>query len=387
MRRQLGRRRFVRSVAVAGLAGGLAGCSGIDTGGDEPTEEQSTDTTASEPTVTATATAEPTPAARTVTGPVGDASGVTSSPVTGTDGTHTFSLAVSDELAGQSAESVAVSYPQGFDLASAASLDGVSVQIGAQNTVLTEATVTGVAARNSGRELRISLDGSTTFPEDGVVVTTYGPVAQPSLRGEYLVTGTANGTVSDTGVLTLSDTTPTITSTFDTSIEGWRVAGDAQGGSAFPYHESSGGNPGGHLRVEDDVQGGVWYWVASPAFLEDKSAYYGGRLTFDLQQSSLSSQFTDVADVVLVGGSGVELVYDFGGDSSHPETSWTGYDLTLDESDDWRAGAHDGPAATASQVQSTLGDLTELRIRGEYVSGADTGRLDNPALVPPGSGE
>ena len=384
MRRDIGRRRFIGSIAVTGFAGGLAGCSGTGTGDDEPTDEESTDAT-TEPEPTATATAEPTPAARTVTGPVGQASSVTSSPVTGTDGTHTFSLAVGDELAGESAASVGVSYPQGFDLAGAASLDGVSVRIGAQNRPLTEATVTGVTARNGGTGLNVSLDGSTTFPENGVVVTTYGPVVQPSLRGEYLVTGTANGSVSDSGVLTLSDTAPTITSSFDTSIEGWRVAGDAQGGSAFPYHESSGGNPGGHLRVEDDVQGGVWYWVASPAFLDDKSAYYGGRLTFDLQQSSTSSQFTDVADVVLVGGSGVELVYDFGGDSSHPNTSWTGYELTLDESDDWRVGTYDGTAATRSQVQSVLGDLTEMRIRGEYVSGADTGRLDNPALVPPES--
>ncbi|MFP4055184.1 MAG: laminin B domain-containing protein [Phycisphaerae bacterium] len=163
-------------------------------------------------------------------------------------------------------------------------------------------------------------------------------------------------------------------STFGTDDEGWTITGDAQGGGATPTWESSGGNPGGYISATDDVQGGTWYFNAPAAFHGDFSSAYGTSLTFDLRQSSTSSQFNNV-DVYLRGG-GLDLTFDT---ASNPGTDWTGYSLLLTESGGWQLS---GSAPTQAEFQQVLGDVTDLQIRGEYVSGSDVGDLDNVVFLP-----
>lgn len=167
-----------------------------------------------------------------------------------------------------------------------------------------------------------------------------------------------------------------VVSTFDTGTEGWRVFGDAQGASAEPTWIATGGNPGGYLQATDNVSGGVWFWDAPAAFLGNQAGALGQTLSFDLAQSSLSSPF-DADDIVLVGD-GRTLAYDT---PNNPGTDWTSYIIALVADGSWRVGSRNGVAATEAELLGTLGALNALRIRGEFRSGADTGRLDNVVLA------
>jgi len=164
-----------------------------------------------------------------------------------------------------------------------------------------------------------------------------------------------------------------VESTFDTDDEGWTVTGDAQGGSVIPDYHATGGNPGGYISADDNVQGGTWYWKAPAKFRGNHSGAYGDTLSYELRQTPNTSQFDNV-EVYLRGG-GITLTYE----TSHPSTGWTPYSITLTESGGWLDG---GAAPTQARMKLVLGDITDIQIRGEFRSGADTGSLDNVVMTP-----
>lgn len=164
------------------------------------------------------------------------------------------------------------------------------------------------------------------------------------------------------------------TSTFDTSDEGWLISGDAQGGGSTPTYQTSDGNPGGHISATDDVEGGTWYFQAPAKFHGNFSNGYGTNLTFDLRQSGTNNQFNNTD--IFLRGSGLELTFDT---ANNPGTSWTSYSVALTELSGWQLG---GSAPTETQFKQVLADVTDLQIRGEYISGSDEGDLDNVTLVP-----
>ena len=161
----------------------------------------------------------------------------------------------------------------------------------------------------------------------------------------------------------------TISSTFDTDDEGWIIQGDAT--SSLPAYQATGGNPGGHIEADDRITGGVWYFSAPDKFLGDISSAYNQTLDFDLKQTGSGSQFN--AKDVILNGAGLELSID-AGPNPLPVGDWVSYSVLFNESAGWLNG---GIAATQSELQTVLGSLTQLRIRGEFIAGADTGRLDN----------
>jgi hypothetical protein len=167
-----------------------------------------------------------------------------------------------------------------------------------------------------------------------------------------------------------------ITSTFDTDTEGWTAQGDVVGTINWL---ATGGNPGGHVAIDDQAAGGVTYFVAPAAFLGDKSVALGSDLRFDLMQvyTGSASQFDD-PDVILQGG-GLTLVYDTPVNPANG--AWTSYQVPL-VAGDWRLNTLGGVAATPLQLEATLSNLTALKIRAEYRSGADVGHLDNVTLIP-----
>lgn len=162
-----------------------------------------------------------------------------------------------------------------------------------------------------------------------------------------------------------------VISTFDTNTEGWQTVGDA----TPPTHMSSGGNPGGYVSAVDQQTGIFWYWKAPPGFLGDLSDAYNGTLTFDLKQSSTSSQASNQPDVILTGGN-ITLIYDT---PNNPGTQWTPYEINLNETAGWQK-SDTGIAPTQAEMQFVLSFVTDLRIRGEFRNGADTGGLDNPTI-------
>lgn len=175
-------------------------------------------------------------------------------------------------------------------------------------------------------------------------------------------------------VLVMVSNASAVLSTFDANDEGWSIAGDAQGASVLPSWYSSGGNPGGYIAATDDVAGGVWYFRAPLSFHGDFTTAYNTTLVFDLKQSRTSSQFNSV-DVYLRGG-GLELTFDT---AYNPGTNWTSYSLLLAETGEWKLN---GSAPTQAQMLQVLANITDLQIRGEYVTGSDTGSLDNVRMVP-----
>jgi hypothetical protein len=166
-----------------------------------------------------------------------------------------------------------------------------------------------------------------------------------------------------------------VRSTFDLDRDGWTVTGDTAAGAVIPDHVATGGNPGGFIRVNDGVAGGVMYWNAPPKFLGDFRAIYGTPLQFDLRQSAIDSPFDDT-DVVLTGG-GHTLTFDA---SPAPGITWTHYSVGLSVSPQWtKEGA--GRVPTQAEFVATLADLRTLQIRAEYRSGPDIDDLDNVSTV------
>lgn len=355
--RWIDRRQFLTTASI-GVAGLIAGCSGSDETGS------ATETTQGPHTPSAEA---------------GNATVATSKTVASAESQGSATVPIAKSVSGEQLESVSVAHDEGFDL-SAIEGEDVTVYIGKELGTVREATVTDVSVEDD-RELVVTLDGSMTLSEDQQVVVEYDGVRLPERVGEYAVTVTVNETASETGIVEVTDSAGTITSSFEQTMENWRVEGDAQGGSSFPNHEEDGGNPGRCLSAVDDVQGGVWYWVAPTAFTGDKSAYAGGTLSYDIYQNNRSNQFR--AQDVLLEGAETTLAYSYGGEENHPETDWTSYDVPLTATEDWTVDSLDGEQATDDQMQAVLSDLQKLTIRGEFVSGSDTGYLDNPTLTPP----
>ena len=181
-------------------------------------------------------------------------------------------------------------------------------------------------------------------------------------------------------------------STFNSNDEGWTAYGDAQ--TSVPTYHSGNGNPDGYISVDDGVLDGTWYWLAPSNYLGDKSYYYGKYLKFDLKQSDTTYQFS-YYDVMLVSTDGTTLIYydESNRDASQPGITWTSYVVKLDTTAGWRiepeVGISDNDEAifknefsqadlaTVVEIESVLGSLDELYIRGEFRDGADTGSLDN----------
>lgn len=163
-------------------------------------------------------------------------------------------------------------------------------------------------------------------------------------------------------------------SEFYDDVDGWTIAGDASGGSNIEaaYSPFEGLDNSGYIYAEDDVAGGVWYFVAPEKYLGDKSSFVGGSLSFWLiQESAMDDQF-DSKDIILEGPNDSELYLEF---DSYPDTTWTYYEISLDTSDLWLNQNED--TASMADLETVLSDLQQLWIRGEYQAGEDTGGLDN----------
>jgi gliding motility-associated-like protein len=163
-------------------------------------------------------------------------------------------------------------------------------------------------------------------------------------------------------------------STFDKDNEGWLGLGDTK--DELAIWKATGGNPNGHIFVDDQSVGGVWYFKAPDKFLGNKCSAYGQLLSFDLKTDNLAGGYDQ--DDVLLQSNGLTIVFDF---PNNPKLTWTHYEVRLDETANWRVNTINGVKATKSQIISVLSNLTLFRIRGEFAKGqGDLGSLDNVIL-------
>ncbi|MCS7035483.1 MAG: laminin B domain-containing protein [Saprospiraceae bacterium] len=168
-------------------------------------------------------------------------------------------------------------------------------------------------------------------------------------------------------------------STFDTDNEGWGAVGDPV--SSVAIWIPTGGNPGGHIRVTDAATGDLWYFSAPLKFRGNKCGAYGRYLRWE-QYASDTSQISPIGgrpDVVLIGG-GLTLTYDL---TYSPQKTWTPFEVLLREDAGWRLNNLNGPTPTPAEFRAALANISALRIRGEYFTGADFGGLDNVVLEDP----
>jgi len=166
------------------------------------------------------------------------------------------------------------------------------------------------------------------------------------------------------------------TSSFDAGAEGWTAQGDAQGAIQW---SGIGGNPGGHVRIDDQTVGGVTYFVAPVAFLGNFSGALGTNLTFDLKQvyPGGANQF-ESPDVILQGNG---LTIAFNTSVNPGNGAWTSYSVPL-SAPGWTLNSLSGAPVTAGQFASVMSNVAALKVRAEYQTGADVGYLDNVSMVP-----
>lgn len=167
------------------------------------------------------------------------------------------------------------------------------------------------------------------------------------------------------------------TSTFDTDAEGWSAQGDIEGPLTWI---ATGGNPGGHVFIDDLTTGGVTYFVAPSLFHGNHINALGTDLTFDLMQIYPGSPNQFNSEDVILQGNGLTLVYNT---TSNPGNNiWTSYSVPLAAAAGWKLNTLSGSDVTHEQFVTVLSNLSALKIRAEYQSGADIGHLDNVSLVP-----
>ncbi|CAN5613885.1 hypothetical protein BH09BAC4_BH09BAC4_20860 [soil metagenome] len=158
-------------------------------------------------------------------------------------------------------------------------------------------------------------------------------------------------------------------SNFEADDQGWRISENSE--NTVPEYSASGGNPDGYIYTTDRLSN-AWYFIASTRFANEVKKGYGKTLYFDLKQSATDAQY-DADDVILTDGT-IVLTFNT---AYNPSTTWTHYSIKLDELSGWKKGAQE---ATRTDIQAVLQNLTELKIRGEFRAGADTGGLDNAII-------
>jgi hypothetical protein len=170
-------------------------------------------------------------------------------------------------------------------------------------------------------------------------------------------------------------------STFDSDRDGWTAVDRDATTAVFlhnhsiPTYQSSGGNPGGFIQVSDE--GPEWYFRAPSKFLGDKSAAYGGTLSYDLAESYVTRGDDTVWDVIISDGT-TTLYYDVGA-LPPPGMIWTNYVVPIVEAG-W-TNFVTGLPATRQEMLAVLASLTVLDIHGEIGAFADTGSLDNVVMT------
>jgi hypothetical protein len=161
---------------------------------------------------------------------------------------------------------------------------------------------------------------------------------------------------------------------FVESAEGWTVAGDPVLATAtFVVDGGTNGKNDGSISFTD---GGTptWYFVAPEKYHGDASALLGGVLRFDLKITLADDPFGN-PDVQLTNGPlALTVSYDC---SPDPGTSWKTFTVPLSAAG-WKLGTSlSGDPVTEEDFRKVLSNITRVRIRGEFNTGADTGWLDN----------
>ncbi|MEO8128075.1 MAG: hypothetical protein ABJF23_24655 [Bryobacteraceae bacterium] len=156
-------------------------------------------------------------------------------------------------------------------------------------------------------------------------------------------------------------TATTITSTFDTNLEGWTT--NPQGTIAFV---STDGNPGGYLEETDASSTGNMHVTAPAKFLGDLT--WATNLSVDIRVSATPGSVTAAFGTLtfLNSAAALSVAVDLG----TPSTVWTNYSTALN------AAAFGVSAATYSAVMSNVTSIT-LILEADRNSDTEKVGIDN----------
>ncbi len=160
-------------------------------------------------------------------------------------------------------------------------------------------------------------------------------------------------------------------SSFDADADGWTTTPGIGGAINFSW-ESTGGNPGGFIAATD---GGAqqWYFISPDSWDGDWSPYIGGMLRYDiriLNPTAPPYDYFKLDDVQIYSGTGNYAAWN---SSINPTDSWTSCAVQLVSSNFTVTGS--------ASFDDILANVTELRVRGEYLNYYDREGLDNVSIT------
>jgi hypothetical protein len=186
-----------------------------------------------------------------------------------------------------------------------------------------------------------------------------------------------------------------VQSRFNLSNEGWSTTLSGTGAN----YRSNEGHPGGCIQTAQNKKNNdAFYYIASPMFLGDRSAAFGGQLKFDVITSYVNSDeplleqmfWMELPLVILEGRKG-RIATDL--PAAFARDQWTTLSVPLDSRGKWYRFVGDRDSLEGKQkdrtpvsddvIREVLADLRDMWIRAEYLRGEDTGRLDNVLFIAP----
>lgn len=178
-----------------------------------------------------------------------------------------------------------------------------------------------------------------------------------------------------------------ITSNFDSDAEGWIVAdGDSpmnESTTGDPVYESSGGNGSGFITTPINWPGTAFF-VAPEKFLGDQSGKFGGSILVDRRfvrpDSWADSMQVDYdVDLTMTGVDGSMTLAV--GLAPVSLDAWDSFGVDLSSVGGW-FHLDSGVAATDGEILSLLGDLEDVRVRGNIRDSFARVGIDNFTIVP-----
>ncbi len=178
-----------------------------------------------------------------------------------------------------------------------------------------------------------------------------------------------------------------VSSSFDAGDDGWFISdgnSPANESATFaPEHMVSGGNGGGFITTAINWRGTAFF-VAPGSYLGDQSDKAGGSIVVDRRfvhpDSQADTMQVDYAvDMTMTDGSGsMTLAVDLAVVSLD---SWESFEVVLGAGGGW-FHLDSGMAASDAEIAALLGDLGDVRVRGNIRDTFGRVAIDNFGLVP-----
>ncbi|WP_296597713.1 PEPxxWA-CTERM sorting domain-containing protein [Phenylobacterium sp.] len=163
-----------------------------------------------------------------------------------------------------------------------------------------------------------------------------------------------------------------ITSTFDTGAEGWKF------GSPDFRNQTPDWDPATQSLTKSSGVA-AWGYLASDAYLGDKSDYIGGTFSFDFASATLDPRYLNRPFLVLHGAINQTIYADWGPTPTR-DLSRFNFELTAANFYKGTTTEVSGPVSTA-EFAAIMSNLKVIEIFADWSGNVDSTRLDNVAMA------